>query len=275
MNFQNTPLYLPILRKDNVADSLLAKFLPLNAAYIWPGLEHMPKDYWQPNNYPFAPKAAKACLNDLHAMSEAALFGMPIHSIMGGQDQRIEAKNIQEQNTLAQFANTGETQNTSPTDDTHILQAAQKIILWAWLLEERFYEINGLTQSYSQGIKGLADALGVEHDEDFGDLERIETSINVNESLMPPWKLVFENIAVFLPQPCTVVVNHQDMVAHIYDTCKNITPLNDGEKYGITDIANFMQCSAEVATILNKNARQRQAAPWLAKKLHFIFLEKT
>ncbi len=261
MDCQIPPIYLPILRKENVVKP--SKKLP-EALYIWPGFENIPNGYWQPNHYPFAPKLAKACFDDLCNMSEAALFGMPIHSLIGGQDEKNEVKNIEERDQLAHFANTGEKQENSAANDLHTLQAAQKIILWAWLLEERHYEINDLTSTYAKSMQGFANALGVEQDEDFGHIGHIETSLDASDAPLPPWKIVLENVAVFLPENCSIVVNHEDMAAHILDICHDTKANSKG----------MIECHTDIGHILNKNERQKQACPWLQNKLNFIILEK-
>ncbi len=274
MNHQTPALFLPILRKENMTAPFLAELLPIiKASCLWPGFENMPEGYWQPSNYPFTPKEAKACFDDLHAMSEAALFGMPIHTIIGAQDQGREAKNIEERNQLLHFSKTGDT--TVNTNNIHVLQAAQKILLWASLLEERFFEINTLTQTYSEGMQGLVSALGAEQDEEFSDIEEIESRLDTSDALLPPWKIVFENAAVFLEDNCTIIVNHMDMAAQIYDVCENVLPLSDDTKQslGLQEYPNIKECHAEIGHILNSSERQKESSPWLQKKLHFILLE--
>ncbi len=274
MNSQMPLLCLPILRKENVANPSINKILQ-NASHIWPGFENMPEGYWQPDNYAFTPKIAKACFDDLSAMSEAALYGMPLHSILGSQDKKLEVKSMEESNMLTQFAKTGEAETSNFVDNTHALQAAQKIILWSWLLEERFNEINELTSNYSSSIKNLADTLGIDQDENFKDIEQIETALESTDALLPPWKLLLENVAIFLPTPCKIVVNHKDMAEHILDACADIIQdfSHVNESTNDTMDQNFKECHTSIGHILNKTERQMQASPWLANKIHFLLLE--
>ncbi len=272
-----TPIYLPILCKDNVdPKSAWARLNSTNAKYFWPGLPDKPLDYWQVSDYPFNSDQAQACLNDLINMGDAALSGVPMHALMGVQDQRLKLKDFEEQESLSHFVNTGQASQNTRSYALHVEEAAQKFLIWAWLLEDRFHDIQSLTQKYANGAKYLIDSLQAEQDEGLSTIQNIETFMQGDETFLPPWTMVVENASIFLENDCTIIVNHKLMVSHILETCSDVIPLSEETKQLLElQGQDFIghECRLSIGNILNKPERKKQSNPWLNKVLHLVLLE--
>ncbi len=272
---QNKPItiFLPILRQENISSNLI---LNLNINYLWPGLADKPINYWQPDNYPFNAQQAKACLDDLINMGDAALSGVPMHALIGVQNQGSKLKDFEEQDILAQFANTGQISDNNELHELHIRQAAQKFLLWAWLLEERFSEVKNLTEKYAHGAKHLVDNLGVDQEDTLSMLQNIESYMQVDDDFLPPWQIILENAAIFIPNHSQIVINHNNMLEGIADQCENLVPLTKDTIQSLNaqnmDIKGH-ECELSVGDILHKSERKKQHSSWLNKTMRLILLE--
>ena len=180
---------------------------------LWPGLPdtageaqgcHVPADY------PFAPREAAQCLNDMRAMESAALTGVPLQALSHMQGDGRAARQAAEAADLRRFRRTG--QCAAPEEEA-LRQSrlrAQKVLLWAWLLEERVLELRGLADACSGGGASLlAAALGEgDTDDDFGVLASPAMGrLAVDDGLMPPWRAVLEQASVFLPEGAVLVIS--------------------------------------------------------------------
>ncbi len=273
MQHQTIAIFLPILRQENIQLEWLSAS---NIKYLWPGLAAKPNNYWQPESYVFDAQEAQTCLNDLDNMGHAAISGVPVHAIIGIQDQGAKLKDFKEQDLLANFANTGQATESAEIHELYVKKAAQKFLLWAWLLEERFYEIQNLTKKYAHGAKHLFDSLGIEKDDALSTIQNIESSMQIDDAFLPPWQLILENAAVFLPDNCKVVVNDERMLSHVLDMNLSLTPLTQ-ENMQSLDMQNTniyaKECTITVGDILQKTKRKMQDTPWLNKNLQLILLE--
>ncbi len=130
MNMKTKPLCLPLLYKENtnlLSPSLYEILLKLNILHLWPGFEQKPEGYFQPDDYLLNPKESTACINDFAAMSEAALQGMPVQSLLGVQDNFRKTNDLVEQDLIEQFAQNGQKPQNSSVSTQHTLKTAQKI----------------------------------------------------------------------------------------------------------------------------------------------------
>ena len=220
-------LSLPLLHSESPDPLWRSK-----APHLWPGLPHMPETgYVELPGAPFSPAQAAACLADLEAMSEAALTGVPLQALAARENRPQARRDADERTALRHFAATGE--ESAPPSGLRqefaqlAFTAAQKILLWAWLLEERQREMRALSSSFDAGAGNLMDALGVEEDADLTALHAASMRLGDDAGILPPWKLVLENAALFLPETCTICVNDARMAEAVADQCADagITPV--------------------------------------------------
>lgn len=210
-------LSLPLLHRDSVAEGWRTK-----APHLWPGLPQMPATgYIELAEYPFSPKEALACLTDLEAMSRAALSGVPLQALVAQENRPLSVRDLEEQADLRRFASTGGKTSADdfPACDNAVLRkAAHKALLWAWLLEERQREVRDLSSNFDSNASHLMDALGVEEDTDFVGLRAMDMQLIQDAGIVPPWKLVVQNAAFFLPDTCTLVVNDACMAEAVAES---------------------------------------------------------
>ncbi len=277
-------LYIPLLHKD-----MGSGFLPhiADAQYICTGLAQdsnfeNPHDnsesFWTPSNYPFNKDEARACLRDIKSMGEAALSGVPLQAFMSMQNPQVALKKTEEQEALRNFTATGQEQierkEQADVTTVHILQSAQKFLLWAWLMEEYILDLQDLTQKYAANSSNILEALGIENDETLEGIGQIQSSLADSSFVLPPWRLVLENLAPFLPDACTAIITNNDMAEYLLElgTCKTLSEqslLN----LGLTNNSQGHEVVLSVESLLQKNAEQISQAPWLKKELHCIILQ--
>ncbi len=279
-------LYLPLLHR-NLGVTLTCSKTQDNIAQkkalqtFWPGLPEQAEHTWLPAHYPFSPKEAEACLKDIQNMGQAALSGVPLQAFMTPQKTREQWRVAQEQEALQDFvdANTAEqTAAQTPEQEQatrlHHERAAQKFLLWAWLMEEHTLEVQSLTQKYAANAAQITDALGVEKDDNLSGLEMIQSLLSSTVTL-PPWKLVMENMALFLPEACTAVITHPEMIAYLWEHHKPLAlDAQDQEELCPAAPCQLFVCSLSLKELLYGDKAQAHtklwAAPWLDKILHCI-----
>ncbi len=277
------PIFLPILQKENVSHKLqnmLTQNLSCNAFYLWPGFEAIPKDYWQPQQYPLTPKQAQICFNDFQSIGDAALSGVPMHALVTHQHPNHKLRDLSEQSLLTHFAKTGQAMQSDSDMNAehsfHIQSAAQKYLLWAWLLEDHFREINALTQTYAHNNQKIIDTLGVDSDDALTTLEQIEKNIDMdNSAFLPAWEGVLENAVIFLPSPCTIIVNCNNMAKHVREVCTNLQDFNpqSNDIIKLNKDIKVQECHTTLKGVLNKSQKQQQLNPWLQKEIRIILME--
>jgi hypothetical protein len=190
--------------------------VPAACRYFWPGLpEGMAEEAglgaaerFVPQAYPFAEKAAAVCLRDMQAMESAALSGVPLRALSAQEGNARAAKNLAELEDLQAFSQQGECANTTAREEAKARERAQKVLIWAWLLEERVLELQNMTAAYSRDAGTLIDALDVDDAEDMATLLRMQhSSLQVDEGLLPPWALLLGQMAFFLPHEAVLVLS--------------------------------------------------------------------
>lgn len=198
---------LPLLHRELCPAGEAGEFLS-----IWPGLSGMPAEgYWVPE-YPFSEREAIACMHDMRAMGEAALSGVPVQMLAATQATAVAAREAEERSALEEFARHGEAGAANPDIER---RAAQKALLWAWLLEEEALEMQRLMQSYTEGEARLAAGLDADFSGEpalagIAGEARLQPLSDISD-MLPPWRTVLENAAVFLPENALILVENQDM----------------------------------------------------------------
>lgn len=186
---------------EETPESLFPKALRL-----WPGLPGQPenKGWHCPADYPFNPRQAAACLEDLRQLGDVALSGLNVGATAAGNARA--ARRASELALLEGLS--GEDNRTALAAETARRtsierEQAQKALLWVWLQEERLAELAALARRWEDRAGGLAAALGVEQDEDQSALpgqdQSLYAGIALDPGLIPPWRLVAANAAWFLP----------------------------------------------------------------------------
>ena len=188
------------------------------ALRLWPGLPDAPADFFCPETYPFSPREAQACLGDLQQMGDAALSGLPVGAAAAGNARAasrasemalIKGLDSSKGDTAAALA------AEAARKDLLARRQAQKVLLWAWLQEERLADLADLAARFASNAGKLTAALGVDPDENFdglapdaltGDLVRLGSPIALDAGLVPPWRWVTANALYFVPADAPLVV---------------------------------------------------------------------
>lgn len=184
--------------------------LPHAALRLWPGLPDMPAGYWAAADYPFSPAAAQDCARQLESLSEAALSGVPMQTLAQMDSAPAAQRTRKELADIDAFARGGAALAPSGPQSPTALQAAQKILLWAWLLEEKVLEVKKIMNTYMSSAPQLVESLGVEVDDDdkaLSLLAALDRNLDTTAMMLPPWPLVLENASLFLPDNACIVVS--------------------------------------------------------------------
>lgn len=273
MKIEAPLLCMPFLHPDSQPCSL-----PPEAKHIWPGLPHCPTEgFWLPGSYPFSPEQAKACLEDMCAMSEAALSGVPLQALAAAQARPEALREQEEEDALARFARSGDAPPASGESDMLRLRtAAQKALLWAWLLEERSRELRELRRSYSVEAARLSDVMGVEHDDDAqASLAALDTQLADDAVPHVPWKMVLANAALFLPLGTSLLITNAAMRNDIGELIEfSPIPPTEAAALGLSPDARCQSARAPLWRVLGHTA-SKPACPWLDATVRIITIEET
>lgn len=261
-------LRLPLLHPD----TLPLPEPPRGAAHLWPGLPDMPQGFWRPDAYPFTPAQAAACLEDMRAMSEAALSGMPVEALAARGCDPQAARDAEEIQEVARFARSG-TADASRAGAGEIRRtAAQKVLLWAWLLEERRRELRELALGYGAGKARLAEALGLERGEEAPPgFSALDLPLDDQRDVLPPWRPVLHNAALFLPPGMALLCNSPAMRADM-EECLSLTPLppREAAALGLPEGGpRLLQVTAPLWRVLGRT-RPHPDAPWLDAETRIV-----
>ncbi len=175
-------IYVPALHRDLVPPELAE-----GVSTCWPGLplsDAEREGFFCPD-FVWSPAEAAACLEDLKRLEpEAAAAAPALEADMQGRKQRTEM------HELDVFA------GRIAADDPHAPREAriraQRLLLTAWLQEERVRDMQELAERYARSAAALAAVL----DDESGGRE---APIVDAAALLPPWRFVLEQLALFLP----------------------------------------------------------------------------
>lgn len=172
---------------------------------------HMPEDL------PFSPREAAACLDDLQRMGDAALSGQPVGTL--GADVGRARRNSAESALRAGLMADGTLETAqaleAAREEREKACAAQRMLLWSWLQEERLAELQALSSSLSSSNARLQAALDMDPadlDEtallagDARDTEAalatlatLNSPVHVDDSLLPAWPRLLDAVVRFAP----------------------------------------------------------------------------
>ena len=176
---------------------------------LWPGLPQPPQTgVFCPADYPFGPREAAACLEDLRRMGDEALSGLPVGAASAGNARA--ARHASEMAMLRELGN-ADSQAARRAEAARKLrieqEQAQKALLWVWLQEERMAELADMAHALARKSENFTRSLGVDEGDTQGPgtLEScagtgvLGTPVTLDLGLMPPWRLVTANAMHFLP----------------------------------------------------------------------------
>jgi len=276
---------LPFLHKELAELGNTPLFLPKTIKYIWPGLANMPEDlYWTSPDYVFDSVMAKQCMKDLDAMGDAAMTGVPVHSLILMDMDKKENKKKQELNDLRNFAQNGlipsdksdlaDMAAPKAKDNKTIFVAAQKILLWAWLLEEKTLEMRDLMDKYKGKATSTIDPLFVDAESGMDTLLKMEYELDDGALPLPSWQFVLENAAVFLPDNSVIIVSCSKMSSDLQeklDFQKGTAAILEKCAENFIDKYNIIQSQSFVWKALGRKSKENKQYG-LDKSFTFIIL---
>ena len=252
MNETSPCILLPRLRGPLPAEFFGARAWqpPEGAVRLWPGLPDAPREgRFCPENWPFSPKQAAACLGDMRGMGEAALSGLCIGGFAA--DNARLAQHAAEaalcEALTGSGGNTGAAGSAaSAREDLIVRQQAQKALLWVWLQEERLEELAALAAGLAQSEKKLAAALGGQGQ---------GAALRADTGLVPPWRFVMSSAVRFLPPEAVIVA--EDMMAEDLAEILNFAPLSP---HSTKDAPDFLEARAPAWAALGRSRPAGDAA---------------
>lgn len=183
-----------------------------------------PEGPWHmPEGLPFSPREAAACLDDLQRMGDAALSGQPVGTL--GADVGRARRNSAESALRAGLMADGTLETAqaleAAREEREKACAAQRMLLWSWLQEERLAELQALSSSLSSSNARLQAALDMDPadlDEaallagDARDTEAalatlatLNSPVHVDDSLLPAWPRLLDAVVRFTPADCLLL----------------------------------------------------------------------
>ncbi len=177
-------IYIPTLHRE-----LVPPGLPEGISTCWPGLP-LPDSEREGTFCPdfvWSPVEAAACLEDLKRLEpEAARAALALEADMQGRKRRTEMED------LDVFAGRIAADDSCVPRESRI--RAQRLLLTAWLQEDRVRDMKELAERYARSAAALAEML----DDGTGGGER-EAPVVDAAALLPSWRFVLEQLALFLP----------------------------------------------------------------------------
>ena len=223
-------VYVPLMHPE-----LLPSGLPEGLSVLWPGLPTSSRSFprggrvaaWRPP-MPYSPAEAAACLADLEALGRDMLDGAPVHAAGAARPTAGGGFASGEALALNRFAGQGRQSPVSAPSALPVAadagdsgsceteserRRAQRLLLLAWLQEERVRDMDGLWNRYHAGSAALAGALCADRE---GGIPAESESFSSDfapgaesaggdapagaRAFLPPWRFVLEQMAYFLPE---------------------------------------------------------------------------
>lgn len=202
---------------------------PAAALLLWPGLLNIPQQgLYCPVDYPFSPREAAACLEDMRQMGDAALSGLPVGATAAGNPRA--ARRASEMALLRELDGTDNKAALKAEAARKLrieLEQAQKALIWVWLQEERMAELAEMARTLTQKSSAFTRSLGLDGSEAdeadelsapgaYAGAGILGAPISLDLGLMPPWKMVTANAMYFLP-PDLPILAEGDMVEDLLE----------------------------------------------------------
>lgn len=194
-------VYIPLLHRE------LMPPLPPEVLSFWPGLPlAAPSATLFLAACPHSPAEAAQCLRDWRSLDAE---GLRASAQRPGPPETLSRA---EQGALARFA-TGQGDGLPHMPDRAL---AQRRLLMAWLQEEHVLEIRALAERCRTGAERLAGRLGEDGGEAaLPDPANAGALAEDAASLLPSWRFVLENMALFLPEGVVLCTADPRMAADL------------------------------------------------------------
>lgn len=237
------------------------------ALLFWPGLPQAPQaEAYCPANYPFAPREAAICLEDLRRMGDEALSGLPVGPAATGNARA--ARRASEMALLRELGNADSEaalKAEAARKQRIELEQAQKALIWAWLQEERMGELADMARALAQKSELFTRSLGLE-DGDVSGLGAAEghagagilgAPLSLDLGLMPPWRLVTANAMYFLPPDLPILAEGpmaENMLEDMLEEMEFISPSGAAASAasGGADMPGLLQAQAPAWRVLGR-----------------------
>lgn len=183
--------------------------------------------HWRPGSYPFDPARALAIYQDFKNMDtrDLEISRMSKKLLANAENAGL----LEEMEALASFsgqAPQGNRPSGAGIKERIMLEQAQKTLIWIWLQEERVLEINNLlgkTEKISSLLAGnflendAARVSPLEIGAAAAGKDESRDSAVFDFSLLPSWRTVLANAAIFIP--CETAIWAQgEMAVDLADT---------------------------------------------------------
>lgn len=189
---------LPYLRTMPAAFGSLTHKIP-GLCRLWPGLPEMPlEDWFCPDGLPLEPDLAQKYLADLENLDANDLACVQNQALAEENARALD--NLSEMDELAAFEQAGIFAKSRKEENLALVQA-HKTLLWIWLAQKRAGEIARLAQNFGQSAAIFSNIMAEGED---CPPPGLDGSISLDESILPSWKTVFLNAALFLPEGAIV-----------------------------------------------------------------------
>lgn len=265
--------------------------LPESVRFVSPGLPDTDGDrFFVSGELPFAPRVAAACLGELLSMGETVsspreLVTLAVNTRLqaGLSGKASSSHNVgkDECNDIDAFAASGAYESMkgqrADIDDAQALarasaEAAQKVLILAWSLEERMRELAALSQNFSDINSLFDDAVGVDERGDFPGLDDIRGGFpdlgDVQGTV--PWRKVFEAVVRFAPVEAAFVTCDAEMVAAITETGKaSALDADTAKRLGWTGKTDVAVCTLPAWQVTG-HSRVPEDKPWLERDVSLI-----
>lgn len=253
------------------------------ALRLWPGLPDCPDTGWHcPEDYPFTPREAAACLADLRQLSQTALSALPVGAAAPGNAraarQAVEMALLKNLHGLspdeAQKAKRAEAARRTRLER----EQAQKALLWFWLQEEYLAELAELTRRCAEKAENLTTALCPEEDDAVRPLPGSAAGLPLDQGLAPPWRAAAANAAYFLPDNVALAVEGP-MRASLLELLEFTPAPHWAEFLGCSldaagESGSILEARAPLWRVLGRAPSVSENDPWAAERVWLTWRER-
>lgn len=230
--FSDLVVYIPLMHEELLSPGLpegLSLFSPLG-----PGTPDSPttagKKQWRPD-LPYSSKEVSACLADMEMLGRDMLSGNPVQTMAASflpperaftqeEAHALECFSKNRQNETAfsrELSGTGMKNEVSTDTVLSVRRRAQRLLLLAWLQEERVRDMEALLKRCQGCVTRLSETMGTDARFTPFDLEAAP------RRFLPDWRFVLEQMALFLPENATLFTGDPRVVAEMKADSGNVT----------------------------------------------------
>lgn len=173
-----------------------------NLKFFWPGHAALETSspYWQAENMPLSIAEAASILDSLHFtdLQDLERIRLLMQQRIHEDNKRFHLEMAALQNFLASPENMSEKYALDAP-----LKQAQINLLWLWLQEEEYLEIDSLTRKCADSEAKLLTAV---HDKYESPIYKSFTDLETARELLPDWKKTFQNAAFFINSELPILI---------------------------------------------------------------------